>query len=75
MGAPAQRDRIHPDALHDRLRDVNTSSRRCIFAATQHNHTHSHGRPKPARIGVPPPNRLLFQDRMFSLFSEGPRTR
>lgn len=75
MGAPVQRDRIHPDGLHDRLRDVNTRSRRFILAAPQHNHTHSHGHPKPARIGVPPPNRLLLQDRMFSLFSEGPRTR
>src|SRR6185437_2331146 len=32
----------------------------------QVDHTHSHGCPKPARIGVPPPNRLLLQDRTFS---------
>lgn len=33
--------------------------------APQQNHTHSHGHPKPARIGIPPPNRLLCEDRTF----------
>src|SRR2546427_3401715 len=62
-GSPTQRNRIHRGHLHYCPHTVNNTQGLADSAASQQNHTHSHGAPSPARIGIPPPNRLLCEDR------------